>query len=350
MRCLSLGISFLLLLSNLSSPGQSGPDNYFTSSYTSMSGQDSALKLLDEAMALMKKYPFKKETIEWESLRSSARAQLATARKCDDAHDVIKWCMEQLSLSHSYVMSSQKTAVYNNDSSQLNRTVSLREVMGELRCVMFDKNIGYISVPWFSSTDPRLTVQLADSLQSCIRQLAAKGATRWIVDLRKNRGGNCWPMLAGIAPLTGDGVLGHFVKMGGQQKAFHYSDGSVVYNSEVKCRASRPVELLPAQRTHIAVLTSHQTSSSGEIVAIAFRGLPHARSIGMPTAGFTTGNTTFQLTDGSTLVLTICRESDRTGKIYDGKIMPDDYVLPDTTSRHPEDKALNGALSWLQAQ
>lgn len=327
-----------------------GNMDLFTASYSgikAMTGQDSALQLLEDALLLMKKYPFRNDGLEWDSLRSSARSQLTQAKRCSDAHNVIDWCAQQLQLSHSFIMPPKNTAVYTNNTSSLQRPVHLREVTGEIRTAIADMGIGYISIPWMRSTDPVIAAQLADSLQACIRQLAAQGATRWIVDLRKNTGGNCWPMLAGIGPLLGNGVCGYFVREGGKQTAYHYNAGAIIYNGQSMCKASNVVELNPTQKQWIAVLTGPNTSSSGEILALAFKGMPNVRLIGEPTAGLTTANTTFNLLDGSMLVLTICREADRTGKICEGKIIPDDRLTIDPKSS--EDRAWHEAIMWLQS-
>ena len=34
---------------------------------------------------------------------------------------------------------------------------------------------------------------------------------RWIVDLRGNYGGNIWPMIAGVGPVLGEGIIGWIV-------------------------------------------------------------------------------------------------------------------------------------------
>ncbi|MGH3274193.1 MAG: S41 family peptidase [Streptosporangiaceae bacterium] len=49
-----------------------------------------------------------------------------------------------------------------------------------------------------------------------------------------------------------------------------------------------------------------RTASDGEAMAIAFRSQPGVRVIGTPTAGFTTGNRTYLLRDGTRLCITGC--------------------------------------------
>lgn len=73
----------------------------------------------------------------------------------------------------------------------------------------------------------------------------------------------------------------------------------------------------------VAVLTDERTASSGEAVAVAFRGMPAARSYKAATHGFSTGNEVVRLPDGALLVITTCRFADRAGQLYGGPLIPD---------------------------
>ncbi|MGZ5191759.1 MAG: S41 family peptidase [Flavisolibacter sp.] len=57
-----------------------------------------------------------------------------------------------------------------------------------------------------STTDQFVCTRFADSIQSLIQTFDRRGISKWIIDLRKNTGGNCWPMLTGVGPLLGNGV------------------------------------------------------------------------------------------------------------------------------------------------
>jgi carboxyl-terminal processing protease len=109
---------------------------------------------------------------------------------------VINECLQQAQSTHSFVMPTYNTAVYHNDTAQLKRKPILRESIGPFSKKLMEGGIGYIVVPWVNTSDPAICIQIADSLQSLIGSLATSGATKWIIDLRKNSGGNCWPMLA----------------------------------------------------------------------------------------------------------------------------------------------------------
>jgi carboxyl-terminal processing protease len=149
--------------------------------------------------------------------------------------------------------------------------------------------------------------------------LAEVEPERWIVDLRGNGGGSMWPMLAAVAPLLrGDGEIGAFVDRDGGKLAWTLNKG-------VLGRGRMPV--LPVDPTRregaVSVLTDGHTASSGEAVAIAFRGLPDVRSYGAPTLGFSTGIETALLPDGLVLSVATSRFADRTGEVYGTRIPPD---------------------------
>lgn len=333
----------LLFIGSLSY-GQSGRPSAAGMTTTLLSGQDSALQLFEQALTYIQRNPFRKEQA-WDSLVSSAREQLSEANSVKDAYAAINQCLQQVRGGHSFLMPARRAALYHNDTASLKRTTALTEIMGPLNARLEETGIGYIEVPWISTTDKTICTRIADSLQTIIAQLADQGATRWVIDLRRNSGGNCWPMLAGMGPLLGDGVCGFFVRSG-KATGFKYQEGTARYGSNIMCQVSQPIVLTAAQRRQIVVLTGPKTSSSGEILTLAFRGMPNAKLIGEPTAGFTTANTTYSLLDGSTLVLSISQEADRTGRIYEGRIAPDEIVR--AGSAH-EDAVKAHALMWLQS-
>ena len=142
----------------------------------------------------------------------------------------------------------------------------------------------------------------------------------WVVDLRGNGGGSMWPMLAVVAGLLGgDGVIGAFVDRGGKRQPW-WLRGSRVGTGRRPQARSRGPSPLPGP---VAVLTDRGTASSGEAVAVAFRGLGGVRSYGAATYGFSTGNESFRLPDGARLLITGVRFADRTGYVYGGPLPPD---------------------------
>jgi C-terminal processing protease CtpA/Prc len=240
-----------------------------------------------------------------------------------------------------------KAAVYNYDSSSLKQKPDIRVLVGEIRGEMLGDGIAYLTIPWVSTTDSMVCMQIADSLQQVIAKLDTQGVSKWIVDLRKNTGGNCWPMLAGVGPLLGDGVCGYFIN-GNEKIPITYRDGHAMQGKNIRCSVSNPYQTKAAKKS-IIVLTGNRTVSSGEIVALAFKGKEDVRLYGEPTAGYTTANATYALSDNSMLVLTVCTEADRTGRVCSGKIVPD-TIIPQADAAYHDDVVKSSAMSWLSGQ
>lgn len=76
--------------------------------------------------------------------------------------------------------------------------------------------IGYIRLPG-SNAGGSLAQQQAAAVvvRDSVARLFSQRIKAWIVDLRLNDGGAMAPMLAGTAPVLGDGPLGGFVDYAG---------------------------------------------------------------------------------------------------------------------------------------
>ena len=242
-------------------------------------------------------------------------------------------------------MPTLTAASYNNDTSQLSSKPPLSSLVGTIKGEWLEDSIGYITIPWVNTTDEDISTQIADSIQNVIAYLDTRSITKWIIDLRNNRGGNCWPMLAGVGPLLGDGICGYFIR-NEEKVPITYKNGMACQGKTMRCRASSDGYKLKSSNTKIIILTNNTTASSGEIVTLAFKGKDQVYFYGHPTAGYTTANATYSLSDKSMLVLTVCNEADRTGKIHNGRIMPDVIVTTDSG----KDSIKETALHWLRSQ
>ncbi|MFT3934930.1 MAG: S41 family peptidase [Chitinophagaceae bacterium] len=294
----------------------------------------------------MQRNYYRKTSVDWSDLIATAKRKLNSSGNCNETYDIISDCFRNLNETHSFIMPPAKAAVYNNDSA-LQLKPALNELVGDIKGEMLGDSIAYLTVPWVSTTDSVICMQIADSLQQIIARLDQNALKGWIIDLRKNTGGNCWPMLAGIGPLLGNGVCGYFISER-EKIPIAYNNGMASQGRHVRCRSTKPYTLKNAGQS-IIVLTGNRTVSSGEIVALAFKGKEQVYFYGEPTAGYTTANATYTLSDNSMLVLTVCMEADRTGKICEGKIMPDEMI---TSITHPglQDPARAAALNWFSGQ
>jgi carboxyl-terminal processing protease len=202
--------------------------------------------------------------------------------------------------------------------------------------------IGLIKVPdciTLSSTKDR---DFANNIRSQIKKLDTEiEMIGWVIDLRNNGGGNMWPMVAGLNSLLPDGIVGYLIgRNNGIEKKWKTENGKINYSNEV-------IDTYKVKKmsNKIAVLIDSMTASSGEMTAITFIGLPNVKLIGQPSAGYTTVNSTFYLSDKTPLFLATNFVADRAHNIYLKKIMPD--VIINTQNSLGNDETLANAINWI---
>ncbi|MBC7849961.1 MAG: hypothetical protein H7Y31_09495 [Chitinophagaceae bacterium] len=299
-----------------------GTNNSFHNDSVRNECMENAHRLLDEAFKLMQRNYYRKDVVNWDTLKLAATTKLNSRGVCNDAYETINWCFQQMRENHSFIMPTLKAAEYNNDRLQLTSPTALSKMVGSMRSGMINDSVAYLTIPWVSTTDEEVCNMIADSIQSVIETLDRNNVKKWIVDIRKNTGGNCWPMIAGAGPLLGEGICGYFVR-NNEKVSITYKNGMAMQGKYTRCKVSRKPYQLKNPNSEIVILTANSTASSGEIIALAFKGKSNVQFVGEATAGFTTANATYTLSDNSMLVLTVCQEADRDGKIYSGRLIPD---------------------------
>lgn len=291
---------------------------------------DAQLYLFD-AIDIIQKNALNSKNVDWEHMREIASRSTKDAQTPADTYNVIKFILTELGDRHSHFLTPTEANQWGNSAVE-----NYLAPDGKL----LKKRIGYIALYEFGSIAQDQVNQYADNIQKILIELDKQSVCGWIVDLREDNGGNMWPMIAGLGALIGEGELGSTKDTSGQVVRWFYHDGQSWLENIPGAAVSHPEFLLDPKKTPVAVLIGSQTASSGESTAIAFQGRPNTRSFGWPSSGFTTSNRAFLLRDGAVILLSTAVVLDRTGKEYDGKLIPDAE-----TARPLED-----AEAWLLAQ
>lgn len=276
-----------------------------------------AKKLLDEAISVVRNNALHAKDVDWAAREPEIHAFAAGAEETSDVYPTIRYLLGLLGDGHSFFQPPAQTKAYAAGGADNPKP--------EFRA---QNDVVYISIPGYGGTDPTAARAYALYMFKALQQTAPSARCGWIIDLRNDSGGNMYPMLNGLEPFLGDGTLGFFVTASRK-------------DSWRAPTATAPSPLLmPLRSAWVAVITGSHTASSGEIVAIAFRDRPNTRSFGHPTAGLSTANEGFKLSDGSNIVLTVAVDADRTGRVYGGKLDPDETVDDATV--------LDAASKWLR--
>lgn len=304
---------------------------------------DNPQAYLSRALDIMRTESLVRDSIDWDALQRKAERLALGASEIQHVYPAIRYALEQLGDHHSFFKEPREVEAWLQGRLQPSGSEPKGEIVHD--------SIGYVVVPAFISRNELRTIAYAVTLQKIIAELDARRPTGWIVDLRQNTGGNMWPMLAGLGPILGEGHLGAFVFADGKTADWWYMRGSAGIGGSALVGVHGGGYRLSSGNPKVAVLTGPATASSGEAVAVAFRGRPQNRSFGGRTQGKTTANGTFRLTDGAMLVLATRRFADRTGTVYGGVLHPDQKVV---VAMHGEpsldDPAIGAAVDWLAGQ
>jgi carboxyl-terminal processing protease len=294
-----------------------------------------AREYLTKALDLVEANALNSERVDWPTVRARAFSESSRAQSPAETYDAIRSVLTALGDHHSSFRTSESMATFDQRAAAMSPSPS-----GS----MVDGRLAHVVVPQFLSSDRGVIAGYATKLQDIVRTLDTPTTCGWIVDLRQNSGGNMWPMLAGLGPLLTTGSLGSFTGRGGESATWSYDNGAARVGRNETVRVSDAPYHLRQATPPIAVLMDARTASSGEAIAIAFRGNANTRSFGQHTRGLTTANSAFTLSDGAMIVLTQAIDTDRNGQVYD------EGVTPDVLTEAAEDGVPTAARRWLLDQ
>ena len=281
---------------------------------------DPNAKYVKKAIRIMDKHGIYAQGPEWEKAKQEALSAKPT--NLEEAQEIVVQAGKVAGGKHTYLMTTDE--VTENDTSSWEMpTVELLE-----------NNIAFIKLPAFSGNADE-GFKYANTVLNGLPD-ALQGA---IIDLRGNRGGNMYPMIAAVHRFLPDDVI---LKFSSRTRPMSINTFFVLQSVGLEEQA--PIHC------PVALLTDDWTGSSGEAVLICFRGLPNTRTFGSlpntrtfgsPTAGYCSCNQPFALPGGSQLVLTIGEDIARTGEAF-----CDDPIAPDVLTETP----LEDAMKWLNNQ
>lgn len=287
-----------------------------------------AKKLGKEILKVIRENSIYKDSLDIEDIEKDFSAHIDTFTTYAKVGNYYMMLLRMAGDNHSFYSTGKALAAYSAKQKQ-DLGFSYR---------LLDGGIGYLSVPGFLSKDQKIIDSFANSIHNAIRELDMNNTIKgWVVDLRNNSGGNMWPMVAGLNPLIGDDMVPGYFK--------YAAGGTAPWKVSYQARdiqLTNPYQLKNGT-AKIAVLYGSKTASSGEMTAICFTGKNNTRSFGKPTAGLTTGNSIYYLSDDNIFVLaaSYCLNRDKT--VYKTKLRPD--VL---TEDVPGNDALEKAVEWIR--
>lgn len=328
-----------------------------------------ATAYIDAALAIMQQHFLYRDRIDWAQLRRETMFQAGEAQTRADTWPALRFALAKLGDNHSHLQLTPELAREETTRQPKLKDPSAmpparpgrsfpfpspfrtRRVPEGAMVAGMTARLAHIVIPQFSSEDRNAIDDYATRLQTVIGELAANAPCGWIVDLRGNRGGNMWAMLAGAGPILGDGEPGASLYKDGVRRKWFYEKGRAGLRNDTQdpyyAQTTRePVRII--ERPPVAVLIDRETGSSGEGIAIAFRGLTDTRFFGETTAGAATATFPFRLSDGAQLYLATGAMLDRNGNAWPDGVPSDEQIVSAVTIS-TTDPVILAASKWLSA-
>jgi len=177
----------------------------------------------------------------------------------EDLYHGLQYLLNSLGDKHGVIRSTKDYSIvlsYNGERSSTRPTKAwfvnnvINDVESKFSFQLLDGNLGYLRVVGIGPGDVKAQ---ADEIRTGIVDLHDEGVTKWILDLRFNGGGNMEPMLSGLAPLLGNGVIGGAVdKENEVSRTYEIKDGQFYNYNRLACEMDNHPKI--NQREKVAIL------------------------------------------------------------------------------------------------
>jgi carboxyl-terminal processing protease len=320
-------------------------------------GQSNIKALLDSLINKAKETSLYTSTVNWDTLQRQVYAKAESPKTIEDLKPAFEALLNGLRDHHGKILNA-KTYVplarftdYKNQRFKEKRIRTdehwaiVNDTALKFEFKILKNKIGYLKIVGIA---PNVDLEKESKIiRAAVNNIAKQKVDKWIIDLRYNGGGNMHPMMAGIGPLVGDGVVGSLVNLE-KKKLYDWEINESNFIYEGYQAVTLPNNLKFKKLPKIAVLTSRWTVSSGEIVATTLKGRPNTRFFGEATGGFTTNNGWHIFSNEIIINISTGIFCDRNGVAYENNIPVDVEILFEPTKDTEKDKCIIAAKNWLQ--
>jgi len=291
------------------------------------------------------------EMVDWPEVNSKFIALTKGKEGIDGLKEGLQYLINSLGDKHGSFRSAKDYSIIvsytgevkekRNTDSNFHNTV-INDVSSKFSYQLLENGVGYLRVVGIG---PGNVKEQADFIRAGLIDLRENGADKWIVDLRYNGGGNMEPMISGLAPLIGEGFIGGAINNRNEIREYHILDTELTNYGRLVCEMDNTPNIDASEK--VAVLVSRYTASSGEMVAVAFKGRQNTRFIGEATAGLTTGNGYDVINEELALVISQDVFIDRNKNKYEDKVGVDENIEFQHNLTIENDEQISAALAWL---
>ncbi|MCB0703975.1 MAG: hypothetical protein KDC34_01640 [Saprospiraceae bacterium] len=290
--------------------------------------------------------------VDWDTLKPAIHELAKDAETVADLEPALSYMLKSLGDEHGRVFhNNQILAYYHNRTPKAHLAPIRPDIynniqMGQVypfHAEMLKDNIGYIRIVGLPMGDNE---KMAYEIQKEVCRLLKEGAEKWVVDLRYNGGGNMHPMAEGIALIIGNGEVGGSKGLTENESSIWRVENNNFYYDDFSIELTDSCDT--DDNSKVAVLTSSYTASSGEALAVIFKGRDNTKFFGQKTLGMITVTDWHIINESTAMTISVSYYKDRNQVIYD-KYVGVDVEMPFVEEPMSlSDECFNTAIEWLE--
>ncbi len=310
--------------------------------------------ILDKIIAHAEEASLYRGNVNWDTLKPKIYKLAKNAQTVEELSPALKYLLKSLGDEHGRVFHSNQiianfySGELKNHQKSFEPEIYNKIQMGqtyEFHSELLDNGIGYIRIVGLPMGDNE---KMASEIQSQVCELVDKGTRNWIVDLRYNGGGNMHPMAEGLALIIGNGMLGGSEGLTDDENSvwkiennhFYYDDFSIELQDDCAIK----------NNPKVAILTSVYTASSGEAIAVIFKGKDRTKFFGQKTLGMITVTDWEVISDSTAMTISVSYYKDRKGNIYDKFVDVDEEIPFVKEPLGENDNCIHAAIDWINEE
>lgn len=327
---LSIPLAFIFLLGINTASAQSKEVNF----------------LIDTCITVMKNNSVNADKMDWKQLQKNALAKASNITEAYQLGSVMRYIYQSVDDFHGAFFYKDSTFKWKPNERPVSDSIMNEWKKGvTVRSMLLEDNIGYLRVPYMSYNGKEDADKNAQRLNDSLCILLGKNVKGIVLDLRLNGGGTMYPMMLGLEQLLGSGKIGTFVCKKNQD--WYIKDHNFLLDTTVLASLV-PKCSVNAEDLPLVLLIGSSTGSSGEFLAMAFKGRKNTLFLGAETAGYVTVVGGFPINEAAYMYLSTGYGMDKTGVVYKEAIKPDIADnSPDSFNDLKNDKKVQAAIRWL---
>ncbi len=309
---------------------------------------DSLQSYIDTVISVLQKKSLYRKEANWPVVRDSTNQIISNAKNIHELMPAVSYIFTAIGDYHGGLFYKDKR--YGMKNKHVDVRLELTEGMkagAKVRTEILNSKYAYVFIPPIRALTVAETTKYAQQIQDSVCKLNQE-IDGWIIDLRLNLGGNMYAMIAGLGNILGDGSLGAFVDPDGKKTIWFLKDGDAYEGGKRWTHIERKCKL--AGTPKVAVLISQITASSGEALAISFKGRPSTKFFGESTSGYISANDDpYFIDNNSMLLVASANMADRNHNLYLESVQPDLIMVEgDNFTDLKNDLKIRAALEWLK--